>query len=176
MITTYNKCSVLKWILAIIVAINLSMGVSYLYHRQSAKNEPQVEANIPDVPDMQRTRFFREQLNLNSGQVVKFRDLNRDFNRSAWQIQHQLSALRIEMIHEMGNNQPDKHKLDEISNDIGILHTRLKNETIQFYLAMKEICSEEQAEKLNALFMSVLETNEDVQLPQRGRRFRGNMP
>jgi hypothetical protein len=176
MIKAYNKCRVLKWMLAIILAINLSMGASFLYHRKLAENKTQVEGSIPDIPDIQRTRFFREQLNLNPGQVEKFRELNRDFNRGAWQIQHQLSALRVEMVHEMGINQPDKNKLDNISNDIGRLHTTLKNETIQFYLALKEICNEEQGKNLNALFMSVLETNEDVQLPQRGRRFRSKMP
>jgi hypothetical protein len=176
MITDYNKCRVLKWVLAIIVVINLSMGASFVYHRQLAKNNTQVEGSIPDIPDIQRTRFFREHLNLDPGQVEKFRDLNRNFNRSAWQIQHQLSALRVEMVHEMGVHQPDKVKLDNISNDIGRLHTTLKNETIQFYLALKEICNEEQGKDLNALFMSALETKEDVQLPQRGRRFRSKMP
>jgi hypothetical protein len=31
---------------------------------------------------------------------------------------------------------------------------------------MKEVCTEEQQEKLHQIFLSILEKNEDVQLPQ----------
>jgi hypothetical protein len=110
-----------------------------LYHRQQEKKQAeQNEQETIDLPAQQRTRFFREQLNLQPDQVNIFRELNRNFNRSAWQINHQLESLRIEMITELGHQNPDQKKLEKIALEIGELHTELKNETIDYYLKMKE--------------------------------------
>jgi Spy/CpxP family protein refolding chaperone len=170
-----NKYRILIWVIIILVATNLSMGFSFLYHRQQDKKLMEhMEQNEIELPAKQRTRFFREQLNLEPRQIEIFRELNRDFNRTAWQINHQLESLRIEMVTEMGSPTPDKTRLESISTEIGALHTQLKNETIDYYLAMKEICNDNQKEKLNEIFISVLQKNEDVRLPQRGRQLRNN--
>lgn len=170
-----NKYRILIWVIVILVATNLSMGFSFLYHKQQdKKNAELTREEAIELPAQQWTRFFREHLDLEPQQVGIFRELNRDFNRTAWQINHQLEGLRIEMVQEMGDDHPDKNKLESISREIGELHTQLKNETIDYYLDMKEACTETQQEKLNELFISVLKKNEDVRLPQRGRRFRDN--
>lgn len=170
-----NKYRILTGVIIILIATNLSMGISFLYHRQQDKKmvQQQQEASV-EVPAQQRTRFFREQLNLRPDQVEIFRKLNRNFNQTAWQINHRLERLRIEMVNEMGREEPDKARLKEVSRDIGELHTQLKDETIKYYMAMKEVCTEEQQARLNQLFISILQSNEDVRLPQRGRRFRHN--
>lgn len=167
-----NKYRVFIWIIAILVATNVSMAVSFLYHKQQDKKlmEQSLQESI-ELPAQQRTRFFREHLNLEPQQVELFRDLNRNFNRDAWQITNQLERLRIDMVREMGKENPDTKKLASISREIGELHTHLKKETIAYYLAMKAHCSPEQQQKLNELFISVLHKNEDVRLPQRGYRF-----
>lgn len=170
-----NKYRILIWAIVILLATNLSMGFSFLYHRQQDKKLlQQTEQNAIELPAQQRARFFREQLNLQPEQVDVFRDLNRNFNRTAWQINHKLESLRIDMVTEMGSKNPDRKKLGKIAREIGDLHAQLKNETITYYLGMKEICNEEQQEKLNEIFISVLQRNEDVRLPQRGGRFRNN--
>lgn len=173
--TTRNKYRILIWVIVILVATNLSMGFSFLYHKQQDKKLlEQTEQETIELPAQQRTRFFREQLDLQPQQMEIFRELNRDFNRTAWQIHHQLERLRVDMVREMGTENPDKQKLESISDEIGDLHTRLKNETIDYYLSMKEVCNPEQQTRLNEIFLSVLEGSEDVRLPQRGRRFRNN--
>ncbi|MCA1759030.1 MAG: periplasmic heavy metal sensor [Bacteroidales bacterium] len=170
-----NKYRILIWVIVILVATNLSMGFSFLYHKQQDKKLlEQTEQEAIELPAQQRTRFFREQLNLQPQQMETFRELNRGFNRTAWQINYQLESLRIEMVKELGRENPNKQKLESISQEIGELHTQLKNETIDYYLAMKEICNPEQQTRLNEIFLSVLEGNENVKLPQRGGRYRNN--
>ena len=67
---------------------------------------------------------------------------------------------------------------DEIAKEIGELHTRLKNVTIDYYIGMKTAADEQQKEKLNEIFRSMLKQNEDVKLPggygRNGRGFRNN--
>lgn len=170
-----NKYRILIWVIVILAATNLSMGLSFLYHKQQDKKlAEQTEQEAIELPARQRTRFFREHLNLQPQQVEIFRELNRDFNRTAWQINHRLESLRIEMVTEMGSKNPDREKLKKIAQEIGDLHTQIKNETIDYYLSMKEVCNQEQQIKLNEIFLSVLQGNEDVRLPQDGRQYRNN--
>ena len=165
-----NKYRILVWIIAILLATNISMGFSFLYHKiQDKKMLEKTEEAIIEVPAERRTRFFRDQLDLRFDQMDIFRQLNRTYNQNAWQINHDLEALRIEMVEEMGKEIPDQSRLDSISTRIGKLHKRLKDETIAYYLGMKTECDAQQQEKLNTIFMSVLQQNEDVKLPEYGR-------
>ena len=162
-------------VIIILVATHLSMGISFQYYKhREKKSDAEIQETAIEVPSQQRTRFFREQLNLSPDQLEIFRELNRNFNRTAWQINHRLERLRIDMVNEMGKEKPDEERLKQVSQNIGELHTELKDETIKYYLSMKEVCSEEQKVRLYKIFLSILNSNEDVKLPQRGRRFRHN--
>ncbi len=165
---TQNKYRTLIWVIVVLVATNLSMGISFVYHKQQDKKlEQKTDTETVEVPAQQRTRFFREQLNLTSDQLNVFRDLNRNFNRSAREITDQLEALRIEMVNELGKPEPSESKLNEITDEIGKLHAQLKKITISYYIDMKAECNSEQKEKLNEIFKAILGQNEDVKLPGR---------
>lgn len=106
----------LIWIIVILLATNLSMGITFLYHKQQDKKAAKkTEETAIEVPTEQRTRFFREQLNLTPEQVDQFRELNRDYNRTAWEITRQIESLRAEMVEEMGKPEPIQQRLDEIT-------------------------------------------------------------
>jgi len=170
--TTYRT---LIWIIVILAATTLSMGISFWYHNQQDKKAArEMDETTIEMPAQQRTRFFKEQLDLQPEQIDVFRQLNRDYNHKAQQLTRQLESLRIEMVEELGENNPDRTQLNFISNKIGTLHSELKQVTIGYYLAMKEECTKEQKIKLNEIFMSALKAKEDVSLPERGRRYRGN--
>ena len=172
---TRNTYRILIWVIVILVATNLSMGISFIYHRnQDKKFMEQLEEAAIKVPSEQRTRFFRDQLNLSMDQVDIFRELNRSFNQTAWQITHELEAMRAEMVKELGEEKPSDRQLQSIAKQIGELHTKLKEVTIDYYLKMKEVCDEDQKIKLNEIFVSMLKKNEDVSLPEYGRRKRLN--
>lgn len=170
-----QKYSLLKWLTLILLATNLSMGVTFLYHKYQGKKQIQeLEEITIELPAQQRTRFFREQLNLEADQVEVFRELNRDFNRTGAKISHQLEILRVDMVIELGKPSPGQKKLESITEEVGALHKELKQITIDYYLKMKAECNEEQQAKLNDIFMSVLKRNEDVKLPEGGYGFGRN--
>ncbi len=171
--TTYRT---LVWVIVILLATNLSMAVTFLYHKQQDKKAAQqTEKSEIEVPTEQRTRFFREQLNLSAEQATQFRELNRNYNRTAREITFQLEKLRNEMVEEIGKPEPNKEQLEVITKTIGELHTQLKNITIEYYMGMKTACNEEQKIKLNEIFKTMLKQNEDVKLPrQQGRYGWGN--
>lgn len=168
-----NTYRILIWVIVILAATSLSMGTSFWYHKQQDKKAIEQKAQAIEMPSEQRTRFFREQLSLKADQMDSFRELNREYNRSARRISSQLETLRIEMVEEMGIENPSKEKLSSISDNIGKLHSALKEVTIKYYLEMKAVCDKEQQKKLNEIFMSMSKSKEDVSLPQRGRKNRG---
>lgn len=169
-----NKYRILIWIVVILLATNISMVVSIYYHKANERTQLSQSKETLKMPAQQRTRFFKEQLNLQAGQLEIFRTLNRKFNPVAHGISDQLELLRIEMVKELGKENSDPETLDSISGNIGKLHSELKDRTIEYYLQMKEVCTIDQQKKLNVIFMSVLKENEDVSLPKKGsgRAFR----
>jgi Heavy-metal resistance len=171
---TKNSTRILIWVIVILLATNLSMGLSFWYHRQQDKKIAETNSEQVEMPSEQRTRFFRDQLNLNQEQVNVFRDLNRSYNRSARQVSDEMEQLRIEMVNEMGNAEPSKENLDSIAIKIGNLHTEMKKLTMDYFMKMKEVCDSSQQEKLKEIFLTASKSKEDVSLPQRGRRFGRN--
>lgn len=167
---TKNTYRTYIWMIVILIATNLSMAISFAYHKYLDKKDAATAGETVNMPSEQRTRFFREQLDLSPEQVEQFRELNRNYNRSARQITLQLEDLRIQMVNEMGQATPDENKLEGITKSIGNLHAGLKQITIDYYLQMKAVCNEQQQKKLNEIFVSISKNNEDVKLPQRGGR------
>lgn len=160
----------LIWIIVILVATNLSTIGSFYYHRanegkQTTESKPGGQTTVPGE---QRTRFFRDQLNLDNNQIESFREINRNFNRTARDIEMNLADLRKEIVDELGKSSPDSEKLDRLAEEIGNNHSELKQVTTRFYLNMKKICTPEQQEKLYTIFQSMLTKENQINLPQPG--------
>ncbi len=161
----------LIWIIVILIATNLSTIGSFYYHRfAESKIKTTTEEEQTSIPGDQRTRFFRNELNLDASQIDQFRDINRTFNRTARGIEMDLSQLRQNLIDELGKQNPDTIQLNKLANDIGENHRELKQVTTTFYLNMKTICTEEQKVKLHSIFQSMLNKDSQVNLPQPGNQ------
>lgn len=166
-----NKYRSLIWIIVILVATNLSTIGSFYYHRITELKAAKVEQNEQtNIPGEQRTRFFRDELNLDADQIDQFREINRTFNRTARGIEMNLAQLREDMIKELGTQNPDSAQLARISIEIGENHRELKQVTSTFYLNMKKICTEEQQAKLHEIFQSMLDKESQVNLPRPGNQ------
>lgn len=166
------------WIIVILIATNLSTVGSFYYHRfQEIKANELKEETQTVIPGEQRTRFFRDELNLDAEQLDQFRNINRSFNREARTIETDLALLREDLIKEFGEQNPDSTKLNNLAANIGENHRKLKQVTTTFYLDMKKICTPEQQIKLHEIFQSMLNKDSQINLPQQGRqrgRWRNN--
>jgi len=166
-----NKYRILIWIIVILVATNLSTVGSFYYHRMTEAKTPETKQEEQTiVPGEQRTRFFRDQLTLNDEQLDKFRDINRTFNRTARGIEMNLAQLREDLIKELGAQNPDSTRLNQMATEVGNNHRELKQVTTAFYLDMKKICTAEQQAKLHEIFQSMLNKENQVNLPRPGNQ------
>lgn len=173
-----NKYRILIWIIVILIATNLSTIGSFYYHRITESKATEVkQEEQTNIPGEQRTRFFRDELNLDAGQIDQFREINRTFNRTARGIEMNLAQLRENLINELGAQNPDSTQLARIASEIGENHRELKQVTTTFYLNMKKLCTAEQQAKLHEIFQSMLNKESQVNLPRpgnQGGRWRNN--
>ena len=79
-----------------------------------------------------------------------------------------LAQLRGDLINELGAQNPDTARLKQMAADVGNNHRELKEVTTTFYLNMKKICTVEQQAKLHEIFQSMLNKDNQINLPQPG--------
>jgi Spy/CpxP family protein refolding chaperone len=169
-----SKYKVLKWVVIILFAINISTVLSFYIHaRQSERPQETATSERIDEQVDKGARQFREKLGLDENQVVKFREINREYNRAANRITRDLEILRIQMVDELGLPVTDSVKIRDVNRKFGLLHENLKNLTADYYLAMKDICNEEQKQQLHLMFRSMLQQDPAVAPGQGRRRGRG---
>lgn len=174
-----NKTKILILIILFLFITNVVTIISGLVFTSASKitGESDVESSARE-----RVSFYRDQLGLSRTQRNDFIMINRNYNRGARQITADIENLRYRLIDEMAAGNPDREKLDTLCNNIGMLHTRLKKSTVDYYLSMKGLCSDEQQARLHELFMGMADPRTDMNTfrnargIQRGmRRGRGMM-
>jgi Spy/CpxP family protein refolding chaperone len=169
--TPTSKNRILIWIIVILIFTNLSTIGSFYYHRMmEAKTSGIKHEDQKTFPGEQRTRFFREQLELSDEQLHEFRDINRHFNQTARGIEMNLAQLRVDLINELGAQNSDSTTLNRIASEVGNNHQELKHVTMAFYLDMKKICTSEQQAKLHEIFQAMLNKDTQINLPQPGNQ------
>jgi len=149
-------------IILAITAFNISaLATIFYYNRQAA-----VKQDSPfQLPDSHYARWFEDELNLDNDQFEVFRNANRNYHHSGQEILDEMQMIRIDILNELDKKTPDRKLLANYADQIGKLHTELKNLTIQYYLQMKEACNESQKEKLHAIFKSMLDEEGNAGIP-----------
>lgn len=151
-----NKNSLMVWAIVVLAVMNISTILTVLYHKvqpgnvavQTKTESKQAESDSEKFSG----RYFRDQLNLSSEQMEKFKAINPAFRPRARYITLELVNLRKMMLAEMSANQSDTIRLNAYSDSIGRLHSDLKKIAYRYYLGIKCICDPEQQIKLEQIF------------------------
>jgi Spy/CpxP family protein refolding chaperone len=153
---TEKKYSLMIWAVVILAVMNISTLTTILYHKYQSDKTDTVSASDPKQSETDSEKFsgryFRDQLNLGSEQMDKFRKINPVFRPKARSITIELAQKRNQMLIEMSAAKSDTLRLNALSDSIGQLHSNLKKITFQYYLEIKSICNPEQQKKLEQLF------------------------
>ncbi|GEM_PF-719981 len=110
-----------------------------------------------DAPDMRGRfhRYVREKLELDDGQYRQYQDLMASTRNKQREIALKLESKRDSMMQELTLDNPDEKKLEQLANEIGHLHTRLKQNTIAHFNQLRSICRPEQRKALNEMMMEM---------------------
>ena len=103
-------------------------------------------------------RFFRQTLGFSAEQMDSFRSINQVFRPSVMVLTYGIDSLKTNMFIELQKPVPDTVILNNLSEQIGNMHGRLKYETWHFYLHVKNICSPAQSIEWEKAFLPLFQT------------------
>jgi protein CpxP len=164
--TYFTRYRILMWLVIILLVINISAITTILLGLNIRdKKEPRPFHKRIEMHRPHDGRFFEESLNLSPEQHDRFKASRHKFFSEAKKLAGQMHDKRVEFVNEMAAAEPDTLKLQEIADEIGMLHSKLKYQTYKHYIEMKSICNKEQEEKLTRIFKSMLYKEDDFISP-----------
>lgn len=164
-------------VIIFLVLLNLGTILTVvIYMRGSYRPDKEVEtstsADTMPATGIQRVTYLADKLNLTEDQQQGFKTASQDYSRQARSIMFRMSKLREELLKEMDKEDPDQALLDSLSEQIGQEHIKMKKLTVDHYLTLKSLCTEEQKDKLYQVFSKLLNSEGEM----RGPRGQGGPP
>jgi len=171
-----DRKKILIGVILFLVLLNLGTILTVVIHLRSSEGAKEVTSNsaVDSLPvtGIQRVNYLADELNLTEDQKKDFRTASQEYGRQARSITLKMSKLREELLQEMDKKEPDQEHLDSLSEEIGNEHIRMKKLTVQHYLALKSLCTEDQKDKLYQVFSKLLNSEGEI----RGPRGQGGPP
>jgi len=168
-----NKKLLLIGAIILLLVINITALGTFLYNnniKHKRYNEMrQVQKHIEKSGMHQ---FIKEELKLNDSQFEKFQELSKVSFEKSHEIVYKLEEKRIELFDALTKDVIDEKQLDRIAKEIGELHYELKKETINHFLELKDVCSNEQQDALEKLFMQMLQKEDHGPMNPKERKHR----
>ncbi len=147
----------IKVLLIVLVAFLLGTNVAVIITYQNhLRLEPKETEKRIVVPDTQLGRFFYDELKLDANQQDQFRTFRRTYNQSASKVMRDMEEVRAKMMKELDAAHPDRLQLDELADQLGENHKKLKGLTFDYYFNMQSVLKEEQQSKMVDIFQAML--------------------
>lgn len=170
------KRNIWFWILVSLVIINVVALITIIF---SNKNPIQVN-NPPSTENMEfrgMNYFLRHELNLSREQFEELRMMRQVSLNETSQIWLEIHGKREAMLEEIIKNEPDEAKIENLAKEMGDLHEKLKLQTFNHFLQIKNVCTPDQQKKLNRFLKEIKERNppHHHRKRMRGREFRRHL-
>lgn len=146
------KKRLIYWINLVFLVINVALLIfSFSYHQ-----DPKT---VLDEGQGFSVEFLRKELDFTDEQVEKLNWLDRNLQSNYQRVLQMLCQNRYKLLNELAKPDPSGKELNNISRMIGRLHWALKNQTVRHLMNVKKVCTPEQTQKLNKIFIEILEIN-----------------
>lgn len=152
---------VLIWIIGVLLTFNITAGITFLVHISKEKT---MEVQT------QETDYLKQELNLNDEQVRGLGRIRTEFRKSSQPLAARIRETRKVLIEEMAQKPPDTLRMKELSAELGEFQGELTYQIASQFLSIQNICSPDQALKLNAAYQYLFGV-EDT-LTQHGKGYR----
>jgi len=145
-----NNSSIYKWIIALLVVLNLTTAGTILVNRYQSRQ--QNETILTDSNVRVNGRYMRQELGFDNEQMAVFRKANRAFQPEARKLLTQIDSLKQVSFVELNKLNPDTLVLNTLATQIGDNHGKLKQATHRFYIQIRSVCTPEQAKQFQTIF------------------------
>ncbi|MEI7982771.1 MAG: periplasmic heavy metal sensor [Bacteroidota bacterium] len=142
----FSKNRFLFWLLIFLVGVNISAMVTIIV-LVSKKAPPSNQQPVKNTGNA-----FTKTLSLSPGQTGKVETILNDYKNLTEPISADIRNRRIQILEELAKKNPDKAILTSNVKEISMLQTQMQNASIDQYMALKEICTPDQCQRLSALY------------------------
>ncbi len=144
-------------ILVIIVVFLLGTNIAVIGNYYShLRKERRVMIHRMEMPDFQTGQYYRDALQLNNEQIVKFRQYRQSYNRQANRVLAEMQTIRSNMLKNLESVTPDYDKLHTLSDELGDKHKVLKELTFEYYFNLQGALEPAQQKTMADIFQAML--------------------
>jgi hypothetical protein len=166
--TFFTKYSVWIWVVLFLLILNISALTTILYRniRQS-----RVVTHPQSIMHFQRPLpgvYLKDELGLSDEQFTKFIETRNNYQFNAMELNRHINTLKRKYLQELMQNEPDKALIHATIDSVGTMHARLMQETGKYYYQIRQICRDNQVEKLDTFFLRVMQDDGNAGLQGRG--------
>lgn len=149
-----NKYSYLKWLVVILLAINIITLTIFWIYILDTKHPPEIKHfDKPHAEDA----FIKKELNLSEYQAKTFEAKRNEFFSEADKLFNEMSELQVKLTNHLVQQGYPQDATDSIFNRIGIIQSTLERLRYNHFNELLSICSQDQKEKFIPIIKKVLE-------------------
>jgi len=163
----FTKNRILVGAVILLAAINLAI-LGTIGFRFLKPNE------IPTRPSIRgnHMQFMSRELKFTPEQEIQFEELRNEYFEQNQILRNELRNRHQLIVEELSSPEPNREFMDSVANEIAELHFEQQQATIDHFMKLREICSHEQYEHLQHLFMRMMNRepmNQRDMMPRRNR-------
>lgn len=165
--TFFNKNKWPTLLVILLIVLNISILATFLFRSNRYRNLPERPLALQSVIPNREGIFLRNELGLDDSQYMRFQNIRDSYQRKAAGIETDIQHKKDQLLDEMVKAEPDSERINRIENDIGQMHAQLLSETGNYYFKIRDLCNEEQKERLDDFFSRVITAPENNTIPDR---------
>lgn len=140
------KNRLLFWVLMFLIVVNLAaLGTYFFYPRQQTGALCQEGSMGPGC-------VYQARLDLTDEQTREVDRISEEYQDISRPIAGEIKSVRGEILDELSSEAPDTALLTSFTGELSQLQAQLQRENVKHYMALKEVCTPEQALRLSNLY------------------------
>jgi Spy/CpxP family protein refolding chaperone len=148
--TIFTQQRITAWIIGLLLILNI-LSVGTLWFFQFRRQPPPPEIGPGPVQ-----HFLEAELQLTQEQAQQFARLRQEHSQAAKALNDAGHQLKGTLLNEVFTDAPDVEKVTRLAEEIGQKQTELELLLFQHFLALKSLCSPEQADRLQSLIHEIV--------------------
>jgi Spy/CpxP family protein refolding chaperone len=145
----FSKNKVITWVLVFLVIVLLTALISLIIFFTG-------KSNSLNQPTSENTgRRFNQELSLTPAQSGKVDAILNDYRNATGPISNNIRVYRTRLLEELATNNPDTNLINKHLEEICNLQKQMQKASVKQYMALKQICTPTQCERLSSLYFEL---------------------
>ncbi len=156
MISEKNNRTIL-WLNFILLIVITSAIVAYVVMGN------RTTVTTSDTNGVTSLEMLKKELNLDQAQYQKVLVQNDHTFRTYNLVLDMMCETNVAILEELSKPEADKAALDSLAKKYGVLSTSLRRHTIDYFVNLKNICTEDQQKRLTQIFKDMMELDKQCE-------------